>query len=41
MITLITTGHALHEIGVKSLVAYLEDSQVPVQAICLDHPCRP
>ena len=36
MITLFTNGHPISEIGVKSLVGYLEFHNIPVRAIYLD-----
>lgn len=36
MITLFTNGHPLQEIGIKSLVGYLEFHNIPVQAVYLN-----
>lgn len=36
MITLFTNGHPISEIGVKSLVGYLEFHNIPVRAVYLD-----
>jgi len=37
MITLISPGHPLHEISVKSLVGYLESHDIPAQAIYMKY----
>ena len=39
MLTLITNGHPLHEIGVKSLAGYMQFHGIPVQVIYMSY-CR-